>query len=75
VVAWRGRAILLPGRSYVGKSTLVMELVRAGAVYYSDEYAVLDARGRVHPFAQPVALREPDGGTLCTTQFGGKPFA
>ena len=54
VVAWKGRAILLPGPSYVGKSTLVMELVRAGAVYYSDEYAVLDARGRVHPFAQPV---------------------
>ena len=53
----------MPGRSYAGKSTFVMELVRAGAVYYSDEYAVLDARGLVHPFAQPVALREPGGTT------------
>ncbi len=74
VVAWRGRAILLPGPSYVGKSTLVMELVRAGAVYYSDEYAVLDARGRVHPFAQPVALREPGEATqrmVTVESFGG----
>ena len=75
VVAWQGRAILLPGRSYVGKSTLVMELVRAGAVYYSDEYAVLDARGRVHPFPQPVALREPGEATqrmVGIESFGGK---
>ena len=50
VVGWRGRAILLPGPSMSGKSTLVAELVRAGATYYSDEYAVLDARGRVHPY-------------------------
>ena len=74
VVAWKGRAILLPGPSYVGKSTLVMELVRAGAVYYSDEYAVLDARGRVHPFAQPVALREPGEATqrmVTVESFGG----
>jgi len=57
VVGWRGRAIVLPGRSYAGKSTLVAALVRAGATYYSDEYAVLDARGRVHPFARPLSLR------------------
>jgi len=55
-VAWRGRAIVLPGVSYSGKSTLVAALVRAGATYYSDEYAVLDARGRVHPF--PCALQK-----------------
>ncbi len=58
VVGWRGRAILIPGRSYTGKSTLVRELVRAGATYYSDEYAVLDERGRVHPFARQLALRD-----------------
>ncbi len=58
VVAWRGRAILLPGRTFAGKSTLVEALVRAGATYYSDEYAVVDARGRVHPFAKPIARRE-----------------
>ena len=45
VVGWRNRAILIPGRSFSGKSTLVEALVRAGASYYSDEFAVLDAKG------------------------------
>lgn len=58
VVGWHGSAILIPGRSYAGKSTLVRELVRAGATYYSDEYAVLDELGRVHPFPRPLALRD-----------------
>ncbi len=31
VVGWKGRAIVIPGRSYSGKSTMVAELVRAGA--------------------------------------------
>ena len=58
VVGWKGQAIVIPGRSYSGKSTLVAELVRAGATYYSDEYAVLDPRGRVHAFSKPLELRE-----------------
>ena len=58
VVGWKGQAIVIPGRSYSGKSTLVAEFVRAGATYYSDEYAVLDSRGRVHPFSKPLELRE-----------------
>jgi hypothetical protein len=58
VVGWKGRAIVIPGRSYSGKSTLVAELVRAGASYYSDEYAVFDAHGRVHPFSKPLELRD-----------------
>jgi hypothetical protein len=57
VVGWRGRAIVVPGRSFSGKSTLVAELVRAGATYYSDDYAVIDARGDVHPFPRPLSLR------------------
>jgi hypothetical protein len=57
VVAWRGRAIVIPGKSGSGKSSLVAALVRAGATYYSDEYAVFDGRGRVHPYARPIALR------------------
>jgi hypothetical protein len=57
VVGWRGRAILLPGRSGAGKTMLVAELIRAGATYYSDEYAILDGRGRVRPFARPLAVR------------------
>lgn len=58
VVAWKGQAIVIPGRSYSGKSTLVAELVRAGATYYSDEFAVFDSRGRVHAYTKPIELRE-----------------
>jgi len=63
-VGWRGKAIVIPGRSNTGKTTLVAELVRAGATYYSDEYAVLDMRGRVYPFARPLAIRSDDGSRL-----------
>jgi hypothetical protein len=62
VVGWNGRAILVPGRSYTGKTTLVRELLAAGAEYYSDEYAVLDAEGRVYPYARPLSLRGGSGG-------------
>jgi hypothetical protein len=60
-VSWLGRAILVPGRSGSGKSELVAALVRAGAEYFSDEFAVLDFHGRVHPYRRPVALRRPPG--------------
>jgi hypothetical protein len=74
VVGWRGRAIVMPGRSFCGKSTMVAQLVRAGATYYSDEYAVFDSRGRVHPFSKPLEMR--DGGWKQTKfeveQFGGE---
>ena len=61
VVGWRGRAIVIPGRSRSGKTTLVAELVKAGADYYSDEFAVLDSRGRVFPFPKPLSIRGPGG--------------
>jgi hypothetical protein len=61
VVGWNGRAIVLPGRSRSGKTTLVAELVKAGAQYLSDEFAVLDGRGRVHPFAKALSIRGPGG--------------
>lgn len=60
-VAWKGRAILLPGRSFAGKSALVAALLAEGADYLSDEFAVVDARGRVHPYARPLGLRRADG--------------
>ena len=61
VVGWQDRAILLPGRTFTGKSSLVAAFLRAGATYYSDEFAVLDDRGRVHPFPRPLRLREQAG--------------
>lgn len=74
VVGWRGRALLLPGSSHAGKSTLVAALVRAGARYGSDEYAVLDASGRVHPYPRDPQVRDGDGrsATLPLGELGGK---
>ena len=60
VVGWRGKAIIIPGRSYSGKTTLVKEFVHAGATYYSDEYAVLDSNGLVHPYPRALGVRETD---------------
>ncbi len=76
VVGWRGSAIVIPGRTLSGKSTLVKALVEAGATYYSDEYAVLDERGRVHPYLRPLSLRENGGGRpkkILPEALGGKP--
>lgn len=58
-VGWKGKGIIVPGRSFSGKSTLVAELVRAGATYYSDEYAVIDSQGRLHPYEKPIEVRSP----------------
>jgi hypothetical protein len=58
VVGWQGHALVLPGTSFAGKTTLVAELVRAGATYYSDEYAVLDEHGQVHPYARDLQMRQ-----------------
>jgi 2-oxoglutarate-Fe(II)-dependent oxygenase superfamily protein len=56
VVGWRGLAIVIPGSSLTGKSMLIAELVRRGAVYYSDKFAVLDDTGAVHPYRRALVL-------------------
>lgn len=61
VVGWRGKAIVIPGSSFRGKTTLVAEFIRNGAVYYSDEYAIIDKQGLVHPFARDLSIRYFDG--------------
>jgi hypothetical protein len=75
VVGVDGRAILLPGPSFSGKSALAAALVLAGAIYYSDEYAVLDDDGRVHPYPRPLSLRginERYGSYTTVEELGGK---
>src|SRR5436190_6463709 len=62
VVAHERTAIVIPGRSFSGKTTLVAALIAAGATYYSDEYAVLDAQGLVHPYPKPLSIRGPATG-------------
>jgi serine kinase of HPr protein (carbohydrate metabolism regulator) len=74
VVAWKGAAILIPGLSYSGKTTLVSELIRAGATYYSDEYAVIDERGRVHAYPRALGVRSPSTAIAAKVEakeFGG----
>lgn len=59
VVAIDDAALLLPARSHAGKSTLVAALLGAGASYGSDEFAVVDTGGSVHPYSRQLALRTP----------------
>jgi hypothetical protein len=61
VVACDGRALLIPGTSFSGKTTLVAALAAAGATYFSDEYAVLESDGRVHPYPRPLSIRGANG--------------
>ena len=60
VIAWKGKAVVFPASSWSGKSTLVLALVKAGAQFVSDEYAIVGLDGHVYPFPRPMALRLPD---------------
>jgi hypothetical protein len=61
VVAWGDKALVIPGESFSGKTTLVAALVQAGATYYSDEYAVLDGEGRVRAYPRRLSIRGEHG--------------
>jgi hypothetical protein len=63
VVGWKGQAIIIPGHSYSGKTVLVKEFLQAGAKYYSDEFAVVDGQGWVHPFPRLLSVRTENGQT------------
>jgi hypothetical protein len=52
-----GSAVVFPGRSRWGKSTLVSSLVEQGCGYLSDEYAVISPEGAVFPLSKPIRLR------------------
>jgi len=75
VVGWNGKAILLPADSFKGKSTMVAELVRRGAVYYSDDFAILDEAGLVHAFPRHLSLRTEEFSEykLTVDAIGGRP--
>src|SRR5688572_14737451 len=76
-VGWKGKAIILPANSFGGKTTLVAELVKNGAEYYSDEYAVIGENGLVYPFPRDLSVRysKEDGlyeRNVPIETFGGK---
>jgi hypothetical protein len=75
VVGWRGRAVILPGPSRSGKSELVRALLRLGATYYSDEYAIIGPTGEVEPYLRPLSIRRNGAGqphTITPEQLGAQ---
>lgn len=56
-IGYKGKAMIIPARSFSGKTTLVAEFAKRGFDYYSDEYAVLDRNGLVHPFTKKLSIR------------------
>lgn len=66
VVALKDEAIIFPGRTMSGKTTVVATLVKAGAKYVSDEFAVLTKDGLVCPYVKPLSIRGPDGLSVLT---------
>lgn len=58
VVAWDGRAVVLPGQPGAGKSTLCASLALLdGGRLLSDELALVDADNRLWPHPRPIALK------------------
>lgn len=66
VVGWKGRAAIFPGPSRSGKSELVRALLRLGATYYSDEYAIIGPSGQVEPYLRPLSMRRSGDGRSYT---------
>lgn len=58
IVLHEKQAILIPGLSHAGKSTLTAALVQIGAHYVSDDIAVLDRGGRAYFLSRAVNLRQ-----------------
>src|SRR4029453_3046145 len=74
VVAHDGRAILFPGPTHAGKSTLRAERGGRGGSCFSDEYALIDRDGRIHPYPRPLLLRDGSGydQPRLATELGGR---
>ncbi|MFM2183543.1 MAG: hypothetical protein RJB61_1837 [Actinomycetota bacterium] len=56
-----GGAVLVPGASYSGKSTLCAAAVDAGVEVWGDEFALLHRDGRVSGWPRPIRLRTASG--------------
>lgn len=63
VVGWQGRAVVIPGDDLRAMTSCVAALVHAGAVYYSNTYAVFDGRGQVHAYPTPLRGEKETRGT------------
>jgi hypothetical protein len=62
VIVHEGIALIVPGASFVGKSTLCVVAAAAGLTVLSDEYALVDpGSGEVTGWPRPVRVRNSDG--------------
>ena len=57
-VAFKNSGIIFPGQSLSGKSSIVADLIRRGAEYYSDDYAILDENALLYPHPKKISLRD-----------------
>jgi len=65
VVSWNGQGVVFPAYSGHGKTALILELVRRGFKFLSDEIAPFDRQGRwVAPFPRSLRVR-PSTLALC----------
>ncbi|MDQ6963624.1 MAG: hypothetical protein Q9M13_01745 [Mariprofundales bacterium] len=53
-IAIEQHAIICAGVSGAGKSSLCTQALLAGASYLSDEFALIDESGAIHPFPRPL---------------------
>jgi hypothetical protein len=68
-----GRAVLLPGPSGTGKTTLVAALLQRGLRYYSDEIAALARPGlTVQPYPRALAIKHPSWTVLAELEPAGE---
>jgi hypothetical protein len=58
VVVWRGQALVLPGLSRAGKSTLALALLLEGARYLSDELLCFTHAGLAEPLPRALKIRD-----------------
>jgi len=54
-------ALVIPGPTFHGKSSLVRSLVAAGARFFSDEFAVITPDGLVHSYPRAMSIRTENG--------------
>lgn len=56
-VSIEGRGILIPGRTFSGKTTLTKEFIKNGADYYSDDCSLIDSGGFLYPYPIKLGVR------------------
>jgi hypothetical protein len=58
-VSFAGKAVLVPGPSGTGKTTLAAGLVKSGCTYLTDEVVAIErSTGEVVPYMKPLAIKE-----------------